>query len=884
MAGPERLTMRTTRTLALLALLPLLFLPSGTSLAQDDEGPDPAKVQAEIDRLVSSMDTTSPDLIWGLSRELASLGDTAVPGIIDAMDGASATVKLGLANALLALDAEGDGLDALRDLAKQEDAGTEIRARAFELLGTWGEETDEEIILEALDETYDPRLKAAQAKALWALTENFRSKQRAKRELKLLLASTDPNVRYAGALALGEIGDIFSSRRVLEEIREEPTARGRLARALLDMFTWRAKSERLAEEDAAAAERPGDGGLSLDLPGVPMLPEIRMLLKWGHLKRDDLDDLTLFEGAARGMVGIKELDIHTQFFTAKERARWDESLDPTYGGIGAYVNFDENDFFSIVRPIFGGPAYKEHLRPGDKILRVDGWETTGQPQEEIIKRLRGKPGTPVVVTIYRDGWAKPQDMDLTRAQITIRTAQSEILPGRIGYIRLTTFGRQTTTELQEECRRLEREGHIQGLILDLRWNSGGWLETGRAVSDVFLPRDKLIVYWEGPNTYVARREDYYATQGTTRPDYPLVILVNRGSASASEIVAGALQHHERAVLVGERTYGKGTVQRVFPITTSPPSEPFSDTQRRNGAYDPPEAFKDADGNGRWDEGEDLIDLDRNGRWTAGEPFTDMNGDGKRQPNERWTDQGRFNGTHDGAEPFRDLDGDAKRDPDEQFYDANRNGRFDPAEPYEDLNGNGKHDYAAVKISIGKYFLPSGRSLLRERKIENGKAVYVGGIDPEVRVRQQGITGWRAEETRRLEEDEKAFDNYLNRLFDTHRETFEKLAYDDGRKVEAYPEFESFYKGLKTNLDRDTVRWWLRLKNRRKVADERGTEMVGDFLDDLQLRRAIKVVAEKLSLDLHKVPEYSVWADEVFHDLAPDEEDGTDSIAGAPDGK
>ena len=563
------------------------------------------------------------------------------------------------------------------------------------------------------------------------------------------------------------------------------------------------------------------------------------------------------------------LDQHTMYFSAEERASWDSSLDPTYGGIGAYVTFDEQEIFTISRPIFGGPAYRNDLRPDDKILRVDGWETAGQPLEEIVKRLKGRPKTKVTITVYRRGWEKPREIEIERAQITIPTAESAMLPGRIGYIRLTTFGSETNVELERECRRLEREG-IDGLVLDLRWNTGGWLETAKKVADTFLSRGKLIVYWEGRNTYLASREDTVATKGTTRPEYPMVILVNRGSASASEIVAGALQFHGRAKLVGDWTFGKGTVQRVFPISTSPPSEKFTDEPGGNGYYDPPEEFTDLNGNGKWDRAllEPLIDLNRDGEWNDGEPYRDLNGNGIRDVGEPFRDLVRKNGRWDAGEYFRDDDGDGVRGATEPYEDANRNGEYDGPEPYEDENKNGKYDYAAVKITIGSYFLPDGTNLRRVRKVTDGKASWIGGIRPDVLIRNPVTEGWKIEEYRQLEE-KKHFDAYLERHFAANQALFERLAVFDGGDPLAYPGFEEFYLGLETHLTRDEVRWWLREKTRRKVSDVQGKEMVGDFEDDVQIQRGIKMLFDEAKRKLADVEEYRFFAEKEFDDLDPD---------------
>ena len=851
--------MRTpTGPLLLAALATFVLLLPGV-VAQDSAEADPAAVKAEIERLVDAMNAASIDGIWDPARRLQLLGDAAVEPLIAALGEADGKTRLGIAHALLGLRETTTGLDAIRGMVTDDTVARDVRVRSIEILGTWGDpDDDEEHLALVLDDSFDPILKAAAAKSLWRLDQAPRSKV----ELKALLRSTDPDVRYLGALALGEIGDIPSAREVLDELSDEPTDRGRLARAMIDKYYWQTKSLRSMRSPEPDPSGPDSAAGADD---AELLAEIRMHLRWAYLDREKADDaLGLNEGAARGM--LDTLDMHTQYFSAKERALWDESLDPTYGGIGAYVTVDENEVFTISRPIFGGPAYKDDLRPGDMILRVDGWETTGQPIEEIVKRLKGVPHTKVSITVYRRGWTKPREMEIERARITIPTAESAMLPGRIGYVRLTTFGSRTTEELESECRRLEREG-IDGLVLDLRWNSGGWLETAKRVADTFLSRDKLIVYWEGRNPLIATREDTVSTTGTTRPEYPLVILVNRGSASASEIVAGALQFHGRAKLVGDWTFGKGTVQRVFPIATTPPSEPFVDELRRNGAYDPPEELTDLNDNGRWDRGEPLVDLNRNGVWDDGEPFTDLDGNGVWDPGEPFTDELRKNGEWDRGEYFRDDNDNGVRDEREAYADFNGNGVYDGPEEFTDENGNGKYDFAAVKITIGSYFLPDGTNLRRERKVVDGKAKYVGGIRPDVLIRNPEGEGWKIEEYRRLEEA-KHFDTYLEKHFEANRPLFERLAFFDDGDPTRYPDFEAFHLGLETPLTREDVRWWLREKTRRKASDLQGKEMVGDFADDVQLQRAIKLLFDDARRDLAGVEEYRSFAKKSFEDLDP----------------
>jgi C-terminal processing protease CtpA/Prc len=464
------------------------------------------------------------------------------------------------------------------------------------------------------------------------------------------------------------------------------------------------------------------------------------------------------------------------------------------------------EVFTIVRPIFGGPAYHAGLKPADQVLMVDGWETHGRTTTEIVTRLRGMPGTEVIITVYRKGWQKPREYTLLREQIHVPTVDPVLLPGGVGYARLTTFGGDTADDLELALADMEKQG-LKALVLDLRYNTGGYLAAAQQICGLFVKPGQLVVYWEGRNKRIAPRREWKAKRRGTHKSYPVVVLVNNVSASASEIVAGCLKHYDRAEIVGLRSYGKGSVQNSYPLFMSPPSEPWED-QNANRRYDFAEPYEDENDNGRWDPGEPYVDVNRNGKWDDGEAFTDQ-------------------------------------------------------------NGNRKFDYPAIKLTIAKFYLPSGQSLRREKKVVDGKIKWVGGVEPDEWVAPQEPDGWRNEEIIRLEE-KKAFDEYLDRYYTDHEETFKKLAYYDGGGPDEYPAFESFHENLNTRLSREETWWWLRVKVRRKVEGEMGREMVGDFELDQQLQMAVLVALRKLGVDPHSVPEYGLFADKEFPEV-PEEE-------------
>ncbi|MBI4576381.1 MAG: S41 family peptidase [Planctomycetes bacterium] len=268
------------------------------------------------------------------------------------------------------------------------------------------------------------------------------------------------------------------------------------------------------------------------------------------------------------MGALEGLDPFTTFMNELETRKFMETFSGDYAGIGAYVGLrGEDQVFTIISPIYSGPAYKAGLLSGDAIVEIEGHPTAGQKIDALVRELKGAPGTSVTVLVQRDGWDKPRSFTIERADIHIETVRSRMLPGEIGYVSLNQFNHSATTELRDAVAALQEAG-MQGLVLDLRGNPGGYLEGAVAVADLFVGGRKLLVYSQGRNELIARRKDYYSTDAGTFKDFPMVVLVNSQSASASEIVSGALQQHKRARLVGEKTFGKGSVQQLMRLRTS----------------------------------------------------------------------------------------------------------------------------------------------------------------------------------------------------------------------------------------------------------------------------------------------------------------------------
>lgn len=290
-----------------------------------------------------------------------------------------------------------------------------------------------------------------------------------------------------------------------------------------------------------------------------MLAEVLERVKENYV--EDIDDEELMERAIRGM--LKSLDDHSSFMDPEEYRRMRESTTGRFGGVGIEVSHRDGKV-RVVAPIEGTPADRAGIRTGDTILSVDGESLEGRSLDAAVRKMRGEIGTEVTVTIEREETGETEELTLTREEIQQRTVRQELLDPGIGYVRITNFRERGAEQTQEAVEELikENEGHLDGLIIDLRNNPGGLLRSAVSISDLFLEQGK-IVSAEGRGRHATMERE--ATLGDLMVGGPIVVLVNRGSASASEIFAGAMQDHERGVVMGSKTFGKGSVQTILPL-------------------------------------------------------------------------------------------------------------------------------------------------------------------------------------------------------------------------------------------------------------------------------------------------------------------------------
>jgi carboxyl-terminal processing protease len=302
---------------------------------------------------------------------------------------------------------------------------------------------------------------------------------------------------------------------------------------------------------------------SLELFSVVMEKVRREYVDGGKLTYQDL-----VHNALKGM--LSELDPHSEYMEADQFKDLQNDTEGKFGGIGVVISVKDGHL-TVIAPMEDTPGFKAGIRTGDRIERIEGKSTEHMSVQDAVKILRGDPGTEVTITVYRPSTSKSQDYTLKRAEIKVDMVKDingkrefPLGENKIGYARITQFGEKTSEELEAAIKKFKAAG-IRGLIIDLRWNPGGLLDQAVGVCEKFLPRGQLVVTTEGrsPAQSSVRKA---AGRGDELDGVPIVVLVNAGSASAAEIVSGCLQDVKRAVILGEKTFGKGSVQSIIELT------------------------------------------------------------------------------------------------------------------------------------------------------------------------------------------------------------------------------------------------------------------------------------------------------------------------------
>ena len=259
---------------------------------------------------------------------------------------------------------------------------------------------------------------------------------------------------------------------------------------------------------------------------------------------------------------LRGLDPHSSFLDPESYREMQVETSGSFGGLGIEITL-RDDILTVVSPIDGTPAYRAGLQAGDRIVKIDGLATKDMQLSDAVKKMRGKPGTKVTISVVREGWTEPKDFEIQREQIRVHSVRTQDLGGGIGYVKVRQFQEQTAHDLDQVLDKFGKEG-VKAIVLDLRNNPGGLLTSAVEVTEKFVEDGKLVFYTEGRVRNQNMRFSAHAKKAYST--IPMVVLVNQGSASASEIVAGALQDYGRAIVVGVQTFGKGSVQTIIPLS------------------------------------------------------------------------------------------------------------------------------------------------------------------------------------------------------------------------------------------------------------------------------------------------------------------------------
>lgn len=302
-------------------------------------------------------------------------------------------------------------------------------------------------------------------------------------------------------------------------------------------------------------------GKGSDYESIELFTDVMAIVKKSYV--EEVDTKKLIYGAINGM--LSSLDPHSSFMPPDTYKEMKIDTKGAFGGLGIEISIKDG-VLTVISPIEDTPAFKAGIKSGDQILKIDDKFTKDLNINDAVKRMRGLKGTKVVLTIMRDGFDKPKEFPLERDIIQVKSVRSALIDGGYGYVRIAQFQEKTDEDLGKALKLLKEQnkGELKGLVLDMRNDPGGLLDQAVRVADHFVPEGQMIVYTEGREK--DSKMQFTSKKGGKEPAYPIVVLINGGSASASEIVAGALQDHKRAIVMGTQSFGKGSVQTIIPLS------------------------------------------------------------------------------------------------------------------------------------------------------------------------------------------------------------------------------------------------------------------------------------------------------------------------------
>ena len=302
-------------------------------------------------------------------------------------------------------------------------------------------------------------------------------------------------------------------------------------------------------------------GKGSDYESIELFTDVMAIIKKSYV--EDVDTKKLVYGAINGM--LSSLDPHSSFMPPDTYKEMKIDTKGAFGGLGIEISIKDG-LLIVISPIEDTPAFKAGIKSGDIIFKIDDKFTKDLNINDAVKRMRGQKGSKVILTIMREGFEKPKEFPLVRDIIQVKSVRFHLTDGGYGYVRIAQFQEKTDDDMSKALKTMKAEskGELRGLVLDMRNDPGGLLDQAVKVADHFVPEGQMIVYTEGREK--DSKMQFTAKKGGKEPNYPIVVLINGGSASASEIVAGALQDHKRAIILGTQSFGKGSVQTIIPLS------------------------------------------------------------------------------------------------------------------------------------------------------------------------------------------------------------------------------------------------------------------------------------------------------------------------------
>ena len=510
-----------------------------------------ASLSVVMDKVLAS----SEEDAWQYLPELSDLAkDYEIAAALRLrINSSSKNVAVVLSTALLSATRDIAAVERLVLLLEDNKTPQNIRVSAANSLGLYGGTSS--LCVSALrrvmsDSDIDDIVRIRAAASYYSLVAS-----RSARSELLDIVNTKSSASDEAVLALAEIGFFDDVKKELAELAKSPTTNGMQAKVLL-------------QKELMVKDFRSKRGFFSRKTGVALFDELLSVLEKRYVDEfDGKNRKKLITAAAEGM--LNSLDKFSSYLDRDAVRDLDNQLTAKYGGVGTYVENYEGKLM-VAAPIYGEPADRAGIRSLDEIVAVDNEEVPfpldTDSFSDVIDKLRGDPGSKVRMRIKRFGLKNPITFTVVRKRITVHPVISKMLPGKIGYIRLTRFSQVAAREVAEALRTLKHNG-MKGLIFDLRNNPGGLLNGAVDVADLFLPKGKLVVYSQGRTR--SSRENGFSKRNPIIPlSMPMITLINKGSASASEIVAGALRDHKRAILIGETSYGKGSVQSIIPLKST----------------------------------------------------------------------------------------------------------------------------------------------------------------------------------------------------------------------------------------------------------------------------------------------------------------------------